>query len=236
MLRRVTTARPPPTTPTASRKKRTLEMSRVVLRCGVSSAQQPRSGAVPDSSAASRSVARRRLGASAPPSVGDAASAMPAPLTRIASNAESCLQQRLVTRALRGSTVRIAWSTSVNLADSTIAAHATRRHRNVVANAIAADQCLATLGLPVVSQMSPVDNQPALASPDGGHRRRRDGLRHPNVSCGVRRSGSSGGSHATATIRQSRDVDRNSVSRSRRRAAPSDPEISDRDTRHPSAC
>jgi hypothetical protein len=38
----VTTAIPAPTTPTASRKKRTLEMSRVVGSVGCSSAQRPR--------------------------------------------------------------------------------------------------------------------------------------------------------------------------------------------------
>jgi hypothetical protein len=52
MLRSVTTAIPAPTTPMASRKKRTLEMSRVESSVGSSSAQRPRSGAALDSNAA----------------------------------------------------------------------------------------------------------------------------------------------------------------------------------------
>jgi hypothetical protein len=59
MLRSVTTAAPAPTTPTASRKKRTLEMSRVVAPLGRFERWEARSGAAIDSSAAAESVARR---------------------------------------------------------------------------------------------------------------------------------------------------------------------------------
>ena len=50
MLRSVTTAIPAPTTPMASRKKRTLEMSRVVAPVRMFERSMARSGAAPDSS------------------------------------------------------------------------------------------------------------------------------------------------------------------------------------------